>query len=113
MLAHEQANIAAGFAVTYICGYIFVLLFVPFVAPLLMGINLKSEAAKLEATMSGGAAPRPNNLIYRKFQARAYQVSDGADRTVSEVDSEIGLRVVIERIVRGGEDVEPRPDTRL
>ena len=112
-LAQEQANIAAGYAVTYIFGYIMVLLFVPFVAPRLMGINLKSEAAKLEAAMSGGGAPRPNNLVYRRIQARAYQVADAAGRTVRQVESEIGRRVVIERIVRSGQDVVPRPDTRL
>ena len=56
VLAQEQANIAAGYAVTYIFGYILVLLFVPLVAPRLMGIDLKTEAAKLEATLSGGAA---------------------------------------------------------
>ena len=75
----EQANIAAGYAVTYICGYILVLLFVPLVAPRLMGVNLKEEAAKLEAALSGGAAPpKAGNLLYRKFQARAYQVSAAA-----------------------------------
>ncbi len=112
-LAQEQANIAAGYAVTYICGYIFVLLFVPFVAPRLMGINLKDEAAKLEAALSGGAAPKANSLLYRKFQARAYQVSKAAGRTVGEVEREIGRRVVFERIFRGGKDIEPRPDTLL
>ena len=54
-LKQEQANIAAGYAVTYVCGYILVLLFVPLVAPRLMGVNLKEEATKLEAALSGGA----------------------------------------------------------
>src|SRR5262245_25299009 len=69
-----QANIAAGYAVTYICGYIFVLLFVPLVAPRLMGVSLKEEAAKLEAELAGGAPAKQTNLVYRKFQARAYRV---------------------------------------
>jgi putative transport protein len=108
-----QANIAAGYAVTYICGYILVLLFVPFVAPRLMGVNLKEEAIKLEAELSGGAAAKPNNLLYRKFQARAYRVSTAAGRTVSEIDAQIGRRASVERILRNGEDVEPRADERL
>ena len=57
VLRQQQANIAAGYAVTYILGYILTLLFVPFVAPWLMGIDLKEEAAKLEAALSGGKAP--------------------------------------------------------
>jgi putative transport protein len=110
-LAQEQANLAAGYAVTYICGYIFVLLFVPFAAPRLMGINLKSEAAKLETALLGGAAPKANNLIYRKFQARAYQVAGAAGQTVTEIEGEIGHRASVERILRGGQDVELRPNT--
>jgi putative transport protein len=33
VLKQQQADIAAGYAVTYICGYILVLFFVQFVAP--------------------------------------------------------------------------------
>jgi len=113
VLKQQQANIAAGYAVTYILGYILVLLFVPFVAPRLMGVNLKEEAAKLEAALLGGAPAKPGNLLYRKFQVRAYQVSEAAGRTVNEIEAQIGRRVVVERILRHGEDVERRVDTKL
>jgi len=113
VLKQEQANIAAGYAVTYICGYILVLIFVPFVAPLLMGVNLKEEAKKLEAALSGGGPTKPSNLLYRKFQVRAYQVTGAAGRTVSEIEAQIGRRAVVERILRQAQDVESRPDTRL
>jgi putative transport protein len=113
VLDQQEANIAAGYAVTYVLGYILTLLFVPFVAPKLMRIDLKKEAAKLEAELSGGAPPQTENLHYRKFQARAYHVSTGAGRTVKAVEDEIGRRTVIERIVRKGTDVEPHLDTIL
>jgi aspartate-alanine antiporter len=113
LLKQGQANIAAGYAVTYICGYILVLLFVPLVAPRLMGVNLKDEAAKLEVALSGGAPAKPGNLLYRKFQARAYRVSTAAELTVSEIEALIGRRAVVERILRGGEDVHPSVDTKL
>lgn len=112
-LAQQQANIAAGYAVTYILGYIMVLLFVPLVAPRLMGVNLKDEAAKLEAELASGAPPKPGSLVYRKFQVRAYLVGAAAGRSVSEVEHLIGRRTVVERIVRGGKDIEPKPDTRV
>ena len=112
-LSQEQANLAAGYAVTYIFGYIFVLLFVPFVAPLLMGVTLKQEAAKLEASLSGGSAPKADNLVYRRFQARAYRVVAAAGRTVADLEKEIGRRVVIERVLRSGQNVELRPDITL
>lgn len=112
-LQQLQANIAAGYSVTYILGYILVLLFVPFAAPRLMGVNLKQEAIKLEAALSGGVEPKEKNLLYRKFQARAYEVSVGAGQTVRQLEDRIGRRAVIERILRNGADIEPLPDTPL
>lgn len=113
VLEQQEANIAAGFAVTYVLGYILTLLYVPFVAPKLMRIDLKVEAKKLEAELSGGDPPHTENLSYRKFQARAYRVSTGAGRSVKEIEEEIGSRTVVERIVRQGLDVEPHLDTVL
>lgn len=107
ILRQQQANIAAGYAVTYILGYILTLLFVPFAAPWLMGIDLKEEAAKLEALLSGGkATPKGGNFGYQKFKARAYRVVTAAGQTVGIVEDRIGQRVVVERIVRSGNDVD-------
>jgi AspT/YidE/YbjL antiporter-like protein len=78
-----------------------------------MRIDLKKEAAKLEAELSGGAPSKTENLAYRKFQARAYRVSTGAGRTVKTIEDEVGSRTVIERIVRKGADIEPHPCTVL
>ncbi|MFB6448415.1 TrkA C-terminal domain-containing protein [Bradyrhizobium tunisiense] len=113
VLKQQEANIAAGYAVTYVLGYILTLLFVPFVAPKLMGVDLKAEAKKLEAELSGGEAPQTENLAYRKFQARAYLVSTAAGRTVKSLEEDLGSRTVVERIVRQGLDVEPHLDTTL
>jgi len=113
LLRQNQANIAAGYAVTYVCGYILVLLFVPLVAPRLMGVDLKQEAAKLEAEMSVGGSAQPGNLLYRKFQVRAYRVTAAAGLTICELEARIGRRVIVERILRGGRDVDVLPATRL
>jgi aspartate-alanine antiporter len=107
VLHQQQGNIAAGYAVTYILGYILTLLFVPFVAPWLMQIDLKKEAALLEATLTGGKQPKGGNLAYQKFRARAYLVGAAAGQTIGGIEDRIGQRVVVERIVRKGGDVEP------
>ena len=106
VLRQQQANIAAGYAVTYILGYILTLLFVPFAAPWLMGIDLKEEAAKLEVALSGGKARKSGNLGYQKFKARAYRVVTAAGQTVGAIEDRVGQRVVVEHIDRGGSDVE-------
>jgi putative transport protein len=106
VLQEQQANIAAGYAVTYILGYILTLLFVPFAAPWLMGVNLKDEAAKLEAALSGGKVRKSGSLGYQKFKARAYRVVTAAGQTVGAIEDRVGQRVVVERIDRGGSDVE-------
>src|SRR4051812_19533767 len=115
VLRQQQANIAAGYAVTYILGYILTLLFVPFAAPWLMGINLKEEASKLEVALSGGkAAPKSSGKFgYQKFKARAYQVVTAAGQTVGTLEDRIGQRVVVERIVRNGNDVDSGRKTVL
>ena len=113
VLRQQQANIAAGYAVTYILGYILTLLFVPFAAPWLMRVDLKKEAAKLEAALSGGKPPKAGNLGYQKFKARAYRVTVGAGQTVGAIEDRIGQRVVFKRIVRRGSDVESERQTVL
>ena len=116
VLRQQQANIAAGYAVTYILGYILTLLFVPFAAPWLMAIDLKEEAVKLEATLSGGKGKsrKAGSLGYQKFKARAYRVgSAAAGQAVGAIEDRIGQRVVFGRIVRQGNDVESKRQTVL
>ena len=61
----------------------------------------------------GGAAAKPGNLLYRKFQARAYQVSNAAGRTVSEIEAQIGRRAVVERILATARTSSRSPDAKL
>jgi aspartate-alanine antiporter len=112
-LRQLQANVAAGYAVTYILGYILTLLFVPLAAPRLMGIDLKEAARKLEAALSGADATKTDKLNLRKFNARAYRVEKASGETVGAIEDRIGSRVVIERIIRKGRPIEPDRATVL
>lgn len=113
VVRQQQANVAAGYAVTYVCGYILVLLFVPLVAPRLMRINLREEAKKLEAELMGGAQAKPASLVYRKFQARAYLVTRGAGLPIEAIEKKVGRRAVVEKIIRKGSAIDVLPSTML
>ena len=114
VLRQQEANIAAGYAVTYVLGYILTLIFVPFVAPKLMRIDLKEEAAKLEAELAGGdAAEDRESRIIANSRRGPTGSRPRAGRTVKAIEEEIGRRTVIERIVRNGADVQPHVDTVL
>ena len=111
VLRQQQANIAAGYAVTYILGYILTLLFVPFAAPWLMGIDLKEEAAKLEAALSGGkASARRKSRVTRNSRRGPTGSSPLPDRRLAAIEDRIGQRVVVERIDRNGSDVDSFKD---
>jgi putative transport protein len=78
-----------------------------------MGVDLKEEAAKLEAALSGGKARKAGNLGYLKFKARAYRVAAAAGQTVGAIEDHIGQRVAFGRIVRHGGDIGSKLQTVL
>ena len=70
VLRQQQANIAAGYAVTYILGYILTLLFVPFVAPWLMGCSGRPSSfigrPSRVTPRTGWATNRKNDRHHRR-----------------------------------------------
>ena len=72
-----QANIGVTYAITYLFGMLTVIFFASWVAPRLMGIDLKSEAQKLEASLGGsGAKIKPGQFeAFGQIRARVYAVS--------------------------------------
>ncbi len=114
VLEQQEANIAAGYAVTYVLGYILTLLFVPFVAPKLMRIDLKEEAAKLEAELSGGNPPQdrksrlsqiPGARLSRFDRGRPHRQGRSKRRSAAAPSSSA--------LSGKGADVEPHLDTIL
>jgi putative transport protein len=108
-------NIPVAYAVTYLVGTAFIVWFIPNVGPRLMRIDLKEEAKKLRAQVSGGVEPEPGVLsALQRFGVRAYRVTNERllNRTVADLESRpVGQRVFISRIRRGGAIVEPEPGT--
>src|SRR6266404_5773119 len=108
-------NIPVAYAVTYLIGTAFIVWFLPNVGPKLMRVNLKEEARKLRAQISGsGAREQEIPSAYQSLAVRAYRVTrpDLLNRTVAELEARPReARVFISRIRRDGKIIEPNPDT--
>ncbi len=110
-------NIPVAYAVTYLVGTGFIVWFLPNVGPKLMGVNLKEEARKFQAKISGsGSAQAEAMSAFMRLAVRAYRItrSDLLNRSVAELESRPReARVFISRIRRDGKIIEPDPDTVL
>jgi putative transport protein len=117
--AEEKArllnNIPVAYAVTYLVGTTAVVWFLPNIGPKLMGINLKDEAKKMQAQVSGGAEAQPGIMSpSHAFGVRAYRVTNQklAKKTVAEIEAmPKDARVFIQRIRHEGAIIEPDPNT--
>jgi putative transport protein len=108
-------NIPVAYAVTYLVGTGFIVWFLPNVGPKLMRINLKEEARKLQAKISGSGNEESETLsAFQRLAVRAYRVNrlDLINRSVGELESRPReARVFISRIRREGKIIETKPDT--
>jgi putative transport protein len=117
--AQEKAalinNIPVAYAVTYLVGTAFIVWFLPNIGPKLMGVNLKEEAKKLQAKISGSEEPEAGVLSsYQTFGVRAYRVTNErfVNKTVAELEAmPKGFRAFISRIRREGKIMDPEPGT--
>ncbi len=108
-----DTNVAVGYAITYIFGTAGTIVFLKMV-PGFWRINLKEEAKKLEAKMSGGAvsADKPELFSWSaQLELRAYEISskNAIGKTVAEMEALFPARVAVNRVKRGNVvmDVEP------
>jgi putative transport protein len=108
-------NIPVAYAVTYLVGTTAVVWFLPKIGPKLMGVNLKDEAKKMQAQVSGGVEAQPGIIsASRSFDVRAYRVTNEKlfNKTIDELEAmPQEVRVFIQRIRREGAIIEPEPQT--
>ena len=106
------AHIAVADAVCYIFGYAGVILFCTMVAPVLLKIDLKTEALKLEQALGVNRAKPGLASAWRKFELRAYRLAEQsplAGLTVAAAEARVpDQRLFIHRLRRG----EPRARSR-
>ena len=110
-----QARVATAYSLTYIFGLITIVVFTSQVAPILLRVSLKDEAAKLWEQLGGGRAGADGDQSPEgtEFTGRVFQVSAAAGRTVEDLESLIGPEVRLEKIRRRGRQMTIRPDLKL
>ncbi|MEM7076858.1 MAG: aspartate-alanine antiporter [Pseudomonadota bacterium] len=112
-----KTNIAVGYSVTYIFGSIGPILMVSLL-PIVMRWDLRKEALKLAQKLSGGAPSLGEGefLPLNRFNARAYRVENGArviGQTVAAIESDYNADLLVERLMRDGGPIDPKPDLTL
>lgn len=111
-----QANVAIGYAVTYIFGSFGAIIVCVNVLPWFMGRGIRDDAVKAEAEMLKGAhvygvgeAPAVPELV-----GRVYQIQAASGQTVSAIEAfASGGTITVERIKRGGKIIGVNPDLKL
>ncbi len=107
-----MTNVTTAYAITYIFGLVGLILIIRFL-PRMLGLDLPSEAAKLEASRRGGVEDRVYAL--NDVVVRAYRVTNEklVGVRLDQVYATLPGRVSIERIRRGSELIPVMPETEL
>lgn len=113
-----QANIGVAYAITYLFGFTLVVFFVSLIAPRIMRIDLKAEAAKYNASLGIGGedelAPGQEAAL-RGVVARVYQVTrqKAEELNLASFEKRYNGYVTVQRVIRRGQALEPAPDLKL
>jgi len=110
------SHVAIADALTYVFGAIGMIGFVSVVAPRLLRVDLRAEAARLEAQYGINMQTPGQISASMKFAARAYRLGDSpfVGKRVEDVErNSERLRYFVERIRRGEGIVEVQPETVL
>lgn len=110
-----QANIGVTYAITYLFGMLTVIFFSSRVAPLLMRIDLKREAQKLESTLgSTGTKLSPGQYeAFGEIRARVYEVTAGEAIGMTIADIEARFDVKAEQAAYLEKRIDVAPDLTL
>jgi putative transport protein len=107
-------NMPVAYAVTYIFGTAGSAWLLASVGPRLLRVDLAAECKKLEATMGAGETEPGVISMARKFDVRAYRVTnkDLVNKSVGELEAKVkDARGFILRIRRGSAIIEAEPST--
>ena len=116
--ATMESNVAIAYAITYIFGTAGLVVFFKIV-PRLMKIDLKKEARKLEAEMSGNEPELESPdlfLWYKRLSIRVFKITNTelSGKTVSELEAMLPVgQDAVEKIIRQNKLIDKDPATVL
>ncbi|MBB2932507.1 aspartate-alanine antiporter [Paraburkholderia silvatlantica] len=107
-----QADVAIGYAVTYVFGSLGAIIVCVNILPKFMGRSLKDASADAEREMSGGnAAAGPGQITaLPELFGRVFRVGNAAGKTVKQIELAEGDFVAVEKIRRAGKMLDAAPD---
>jgi aspartate-alanine antiporter len=109
-----QANVAIAYAVTYVFGSLGAIIVCVNILPRFMRADLRGDAIKIEAKLRGGVVLPPGAApAMPAIVGRAYQVREGAGRTVAELEAAADDAITFETVRRGTQSLPLKPDLRL
>lgn len=106
-------NMPVAYAVTYLFGTAGSAWLLASVGPKLLRVDLAAECKKLEAKMGAGEAEPGVISLARRFDVRAYRVTNQnlVNRSVEDLEAKAKERGFILRVRRGSEIIEAEPST--
>ncbi|MCP3726255.1 aspartate-alanine antiporter [Paraburkholderia sp. CNPSo 3272] len=107
-----QADVAIGYAVTYVFGSLGAIIVCVNILPKFMGRSLKDASADAEREMSGGnAAAGPGQITaLPELFGRVFRVENAAGKTVKQIELAESDLVAVEKIRRAGKVLDATPD---
>lgn len=116
-LQRLQANVAIGYAVTYIFGSFGAIIICVNVLPKFMGRDIREDAVKAETAMSAGmiVPGAGEQLAAPEVVGRLYRAGPAAGSTVAGIEALApdGMAVTVERIKRDGQIIPAQADLKL
>ena len=109
-----QANVAIGYAVTYIFGSLGAIIVCVNILPRFMGREIRDDAVKAESERLKGSfelSPR-QELAIPEIVGRIYKVEQASGKTVFDIEAQAS-NITIEKLKRKGQLIEVSPDTVL
>ncbi|POY39025.1 aspartate-alanine antiporter [Solitalea longa] len=111
-----SSNMAVAFAITYVLGTITVIIFLRNIVPHILKVNLKEEAKKLEASLSGEGKEISGSINpYSPIIARAYKVVFIPDsiKTAADIEFLLGDRTSVFRVMKQDKIFDCTPETSI